>query len=127
MHIDADEAFASVYKLHYVSLIILALTLLVALFGAILFNRRVVDPLKHLNRSALEISAGNLHQRVAIEGWDEMRQLANTFNVMVERLSASDQERNRAEENLLQLNQELENKVATRTADLQRANVSAAH
>ena len=126
VHIDADEAFASVYKLHYVGLIILALTLLVALFGAILFNRRVVDPLKHLNRSALEISAGNLHQRVAIEGWDEMRQLANTFNVMVERLSASDQERNRAEENLLQLNQELENKVATRTADLQRANVSLA-
>ncbi|MEK7302268.1 MAG: PAS domain S-box protein, partial [Pseudomonadota bacterium] len=30
------------------------------------------------------------------------------------------------EENLLQLNQELENKVATRTADLQRANVSLA-
>ena len=126
VHIDADEAFASVNKLHYVGLIILALTLLVALFGAILFNRRVVDPLKHLNRSALEISAGNLHQRVAIEGWDEMRQLANTFNVMVERLNASDQERNKAEENLLQLNQELENKVAARTADLQRANVSLA-
>ena len=126
VHIDADEAFASVYKLHYVGLMILVLTLLAALLGAILFNRRVVDPLKHLNRSALEISAGNLHQRVAIEGWDEMRQLANTFNTMVERLNASDQERNKAEENLLQLNQELENKVATRTADLQRANVSLA-
>lgn len=126
VHIDADEAFASVYKLHYVGLIILFLTLLAALLGAILFNRRVVDPLKHLNRSALEISAGNLHQRVAIEGWDEMRQLADTFNIMVERLNASDQERNKAEENLLYLNQELENKVATRTADLQRANVSLA-
>lgn len=126
VHIDADEAFASVYKLHYVGLMILVLTLLAALLGAILFNRRVVDPLKHLNRSALEISAGNLHQRVGIEGWDEMRQLANTFNTMVERLNASDQERNKAEDNLLQLNQELENKVATRTADLQRANVSLA-
>ena len=126
VHIDADEAFASVHKLHFVGLIILVLTLLAALFGAILFNRRVVDPLKHLNRSALEISAGNLHQRVAIEGWDEMRQLADTFNIMVERLNASDQERNKAEENLLQLNQQLENKVAVRTADLQRANVSLA-
>ncbi len=126
VHIDAEEAFASVYKLHYVGLIILVLTLLAALLGAILFNRRVVDPLKHLNRSALEISAGNLHQRVAIEGWDEMRQLADTFNIMVERLNASDQERNKAEENLLQLNQQLENKVAVRTADLQRANVSLA-
>ncbi|WP_292995759.1 ATP-binding protein [Nitrosomonas sp.] len=126
VQIDVDEAFASVYKLHYVGLMILVMTLLAALLGAILFNRRVVDPLKHLNRSALEISAGNLHQRVAIEGWDEMQQLAHTFNNMVERLNASNQERNKAEENLLQLNQELEHRVATRTADLQRANVSLA-
>ncbi len=126
VQIDVDEAFSSVYKMHYVGLMILVLTLLAALLGAILFNRRVVDPLKNLNRSALEISASNLHQRVTIEGWDEMRQLAHTFNNMVERLSASNQERNTAEENLLQLNQELEHRVATRTADLQRANVSLA-
>ncbi|MEK7844905.1 MAG: PAS domain S-box protein, partial [Pseudomonadota bacterium] len=126
VQIDADEAFASVYKVHYVGLTILVLTLLAALLGAILFNRRVVDPLKHLNRSALEISTGNLHQRVAIEGWDEMKQLAHTFNMMVERLNASNQERSKAEKNLLQLNQELENRVAIRTADLQRANASLA-
>ena len=126
VQIDADEAFASVYKVHYVGLTILVLTLLAALLGAILFNRRVVDPLKHLNRSALEISTGNLHQRVAIEGWDEMKQLAHTFNMMVERLNASNQERSKAEKNLLQLNQELEKRVAIRTADLQRANASLA-
>ena len=126
VHIDADEAFASVHKVHYVGLMILVLTLLAALLGAVLFNRRVVDPLKHLNRSALEISAGNLHQRVAIEGWDEMRQLANTFNFMVEQLNASDQERNKAEGNLVQLNLELEHRVAARTEDLQRANVALA-
>lgn len=126
VHIEADEAFASVYKVHFVGLAILVLTLLAALLGAVLFNRRVVDPLKHLNRSALEISAGNLHQRVAVEGWDEMRQLANTFNIMVERLNASDQERDKAEENLLQLNQQLEHRVATRTDDLQRANAALA-
>jgi PAS domain S-box-containing protein len=126
VHIDAEEAFASVYKVHFIGLIILVLTLLAALLGAVLFNRRVVDPLKHLNRSALEISAGNLHQRVAVEGWDEMRQLANTFNIMVERLNASDQERSKAEENLLQLNQDLEQRVAMRTDDLQRANAALA-
>ncbi|UJP00957.1 MAG: ATP-binding protein [Nitrosomonas sp.] len=126
VHIDAEEAFASVYKVHFIGLVILVLTLLAALLGAVLFNRRVVDPLKHLNRSAMEISAGNLHQRVAIEGWDEMRQLANTFNFMVERLNASDQERNKAEGNLVQLNLELEHRVAARTEDLQRANVALA-
>ena len=108
VNIDADEAFASVYHVHFIGVVIVILTFLAALFGAFLFNRRVVDPLKHLNQSALEISAGNLHQRAAIEGWDEMRQLAQTFNLMVERLNAS--------------NLELENRVAARTDDLQRAN-----
>ncbi|SOD20755.1 response regulator [Nitrosomonas ureae] len=108
VQINADEAFASVYHVHFVGVVIVILTFLAALFGAFLFNRRVVDPLKHLNQSALEISAGNLHLRAAIEGWNEMRQLAQTFNLMVERLNAS--------------NMELENRVAARTADLQRAN-----
>lgn len=112
VHIDVDEAFASVRQVHFVGLLMLVLTLLVALLGAVLFSRRVVTPLKHLNQSALEISAGNIHQRVAIEGWDEMRQLAHTFNLMMERLNAS--------------NLELENRVSARTADLQRANTALA-
>ncbi len=112
VHIDVDEAFASVKQVHFAGLMILALTLIAALLGAILFSRRVVTPLKHLNQSALEISAGNIHQRVAIEGWDEMRQLAHTFNLMMERLNAG--------------NLELENRVAARTADLQRANTALA-
>ena len=122
VQIDAEEAFASVNKVHFIGLVILVLILFAALLGAVLFHRRVVNPLKHLNQSAMEISSGNLHQLVAIEGWDEMRQLAHTFNTMVEKLCASDQNRNKAEQNLVQLNQELEHRVATRTNDLQRAN-----
>ncbi|UJP06227.1 MAG: ATP-binding protein [Nitrosomonas sp.] len=112
VHIDADEAFASINEVYLVGWITLGLTILAALGGAVLFNRRVVTPLKHLNQSALEISAGNIHQRVAIEGWDEMRQLAHTFNLMMERLNAS--------------NLELENRVVARTVDLQRANTALA-
>ena len=110
VHIDVDEAFASVKQVHFTGLLLLTLTLVAALIGAVLFNRRVVTPLKHLNQSALEISAGNIHQRVAIEGWDEMRQLGHTFNLMMERLHAG--------------NLELENRVAARTIDLQRANTA---
>ena len=126
VQIDVEEAFASVKKVHFIGLVILILTLFAALLGAVLFHRRVVNPLKHLNRSAMEISSGNLHQLVAVEGWDEMRQLARTFNTMVEKLCASDQNRNKAEENLMRLNQELEHRVAARTGDLQRANVALA-
>ena len=122
VHIDVDEAFASVYEVHFVGLVSLMITLVAAVIGAILFNRRVVKPINQLNQSAQEISAGNLDQRVAIVGWDEMQQLAQTFNAMVERLSASDEERNKAEDNLVQLNQELEQRVEDRTVDLQRVN-----
>lgn len=126
VHVDADEAFASVNKVHFVGLMLLFMTLLAASIGAFLFNRRVVNPIKQLNQSALEIAAGNLHQRVALIGWDEMRQLAQTFNVMVERLNASHCERDRAEAKMRELNMELEHRVATRTADLQRANIALA-
>ncbi len=119
---DVDEAFANVIQIKYYSLVILGITLLGVIFGAFLFNRRVVVPLKELNRGALEIAAGNLHQRVSIAGWNEMRQLGHTFNIMVERLNASNQERRNAEQNLRQLNQELECRVEARTSDLQYAN-----
>ena len=123
---DFDEAFANVQRIKEYSMIILGITLLGVIFGAFLFNRRVVTPLKQLNQGAMEIAAGNLHQRVTIAGWNEMRQLGHTFNIMVERLNASNQERKNAEQNLRQLNQELEHRVAERTADLQHANTALA-
>ncbi len=126
VEMDVEEAFASVYRVRVTSLIILVLTLFLAILGAILFNRRLVIPLKNLNYSAQNIAAGNLHQRILIEGWNEMGQLARTFNVMVERLNASNQEREKAEMELRQLNQELEDRVAARTADLECANASLA-
>ena len=82
----------------------------------------MVTTLKNLSHSAQHIAAGNLQQRVPVEGWDEIGQLAGTFNTMTEHLNASNRERDVAENDLRQLNQELENRVAARTADLERAN-----
>ncbi|SCY72834.1 PAS domain S-box-containing protein [Nitrosospira sp. Nl5] len=119
---DADEVFAFVQRVRNFSLLILGLTLLAAILGAVLFSRRVVTTLKNLSHSAQHIAAGNLQQRVPVAGWDEIGQLASTFNTMTERLNASNSEREDAENDLRQLNQELENRVAARTADLERAN-----
>ncbi|MEK7768180.1 MAG: cache domain-containing protein, partial [Pseudomonadota bacterium] len=83
---DADEVFAPVYRVRALGLLILSLTLLAAILGAILFSRRMVTTLKTLSRSAQDIAAGNLQQRVPVEGWDEIGQLARTFNTMTERL-----------------------------------------
>ena len=121
---DADEVFAPVYRVRALGLLILSLTLLAAILGAILFSRRMVTTLKTLSRSAQDIAAGNLQQRVPVEGWDEIGQLARTFNAMTERLSASNRERETAENDLRKLNQELEERVAARTADLEQANAT---
>ncbi len=122
VQMDVDEAFAPIYRVRIFGLLILGVTLLAVIFGAILFNRRVVTPIKKLNQSASDVAAGNLNQRALVEGWNEMGQLAHTFNDMTVRLSASNQERRAAEQNLRQLNQELENRVAARTYELERAN-----
>ncbi|MDO8436891.1 MAG: PAS domain S-box protein [Nitrosomonadaceae bacterium] len=119
---DADEVFAPVYRVRTLGLVILGLTLLVAILVAILFSRRMVTTLKKLSHSAQDIAAGNLQQRVPVEGWDEIGQLARTFNAMMERLSASNREREAAENDLRKLNQELEDRVTARTADLEQAN-----
>ncbi len=120
--IDADEVFAPVYRVRTLSLVILSLTLLAAILGAILFSRRMVTTLKTLSRSAQDIAAGNLQQRVPVESWDEIGQLARSFNAMTERLSASNCEREAAENDLRKLNQELEDRVTARTADLEQTN-----
>lgn len=126
VEMDVAEAFAPIYRIRITGLIILVLTLIAAVFGAFLFNRRVVMPLKNLNRSAQDIAAGDLHQRAPVEGWNEMGELARTFNDMTVRLNASNQERENAQKNLRQLNLELEERVGMRTEDLERANAALA-
>jgi len=119
---DAEEVFAFVPRVRNYSLIVLGFTLIAAMLGALLFSRRVVTTLKNLSHSAQHIASGNLKQRVPVAGWDEIGQLASTFNTMTERLTASNRQRDAAEKDLRQLNQNLENRVAERTADLEQAN-----
>jgi signal transduction histidine kinase len=51
---------------------------------------RVLRPLRTLNERAREISARSLHRRLALTGPDdELKQLANTFDDLLDRLEAS--------------------------------------
>jgi len=109
---DAEEAFTSLAQMHIIGLTALSLTFLLAVMGALLFNRRVVMPLKSLNSCAQEVAAGNLRHHVPREGWDEIGQLASAFNAMTERLNIS--------------YQHLEARVAERTARLEEVNTELA-
>lgn len=112
VQIATEEAFAPVAKMRIMGLVVLGLTFLVAILGALLFSRRVVTPLKNLNECAQEIAAGNLHHHIPGEGWDEIGQLANAFDMMTERLAIS--------------YRHLEARVAERTVQLEQLNAELA-
>ena len=112
VQIDTEEAFASVMQMRVMGLVVLGLTFLMAILGALLFNRRVVTPLKNLNECAQAINAGNLQHHIPDEGWDEIGQLASAFNMMTERLGIS--------------YRHLEARVAERTARLEQLNAELA-
>jgi signal transduction histidine kinase len=62
-----------------VSVIVIGLTWVVA--------RRTVRPIDELGRAAAAVAAGDLSQRVAVRGSDEIAMLATRFNAMAEELS----------------------------------------
>ncbi len=88
-----------------------ALAILFTIGVQLLFSRwirrGIARPIEQLTQGAAQLSAGLLDKRVSVEGSAELAQLATAFNQMAERLQA--------------LLAELEQRVAERTADLQRA------
>jgi signal transduction histidine kinase len=66
-------------------LILLAL-LVVILGGAYLTIRRVLRPVKWLDEGVRQVSRGNLNHRVPLKRSDELRDLAEAFNDMTERI-----------------------------------------
>lgn len=57
-------------------------TVAVALLVSLLLTRRLLDPVKLLDRAATEIAARNYRYRVPVTGSDELSRLAATFNNM---------------------------------------------
>jgi nitrate/nitrite-specific signal transduction histidine kinase len=74
----------------------------------LIVSRLVIQPLKIFTEAAKEVTKGNLDVKVNIEGSDEIGQLAKSFNGMLIELQG-------ARENI-------EKKVAERTADLEKIN-----
>lgn len=77
--------------------------------------RRIVAPINALSRAANELAAGRLDTRVRIARSDEIGRLAGAFNHMAGQLAAANDE-------LRTLNEELEQRVVQRTAQLTESN-----
>ena len=66
--------------------VLLLLLMLAILGGAFLTIRRVLRPVKWLNDGVREVSRGNLDHRVPLKKSDELRDLAEAFNTMTDRI-----------------------------------------
>ncbi|MBE0519070.1 MAG: HAMP domain-containing protein, partial [Thermoplasmata archaeon] len=105
---DSAEVMQPLSELR-TSITLLALLLAAAsVFVTHMFARSITSPLKRLTKAAVDMSHGNLDRRVEVDRKDEIGQLAQAFNGMAEELD--------------DLYDDLEVKVATRTAELQVAN-----
>lgn len=89
----------------------------------------VIQPLSRMVTTVEQVAAGDFSQRVDIYSSDEVGHLAQSFNIMVQELEVYTEKlkreialRKQAEENVLQLNQELEQRVRDRTAQLEATN-----
>ena len=97
-------------------------TTIILCFGALVLSsllgiftsRWISKPILNLSKAAQKISSGKLNQQVEIEGTEELRILAHSFNQMAEQLSSSFTA-------LEKMNEQLETRVEQRTAQLKES------
>ena len=106
-----DTALAVPNSLRRRVIWIATIGLLAGLTMAWITSRQVVRPLARLTGRADAITAGDLSSSIDVEGQDEVRRLARSFETMRSRLDASQRE-------LSEWSLELENRVRERTDQL---------
>ena len=78
-------------KIQYLFIFFIAIILI--LLSSYFSTNHISRPLEQLRESAIEISRGNFHQRVKVQGKSEIAELGNAFNQMSEKLENVDKQR----------------------------------
>ncbi|HEY6094733.1 MAG TPA: EAL domain-containing protein, partial [Gallionellaceae bacterium] len=107
--IDSDEALAPTTRLRHLTYLALLLFLATSGLMAYVLGRRLTRPIRALTNAAERISMGDLTLRNQKYRHDELGRLGAAFNRMTDALSVAQRT--------------LEQRVADRTAELQRANL----
>jgi len=88
--VDSDQRIADLQVLAVVSAIALAVMAAVSMGFGWLIAGRVLRPLRTITTAARDISATDLHKRLALDGPDdEFKELGDTFDGLLGRLEAS--------------------------------------
>ena len=89
---QVDQARAEINRVTGFALLLLFVTLgasiLIAISVAFTLNRSVTRPIVALTATATELAGGNLEARAEINSADELGQLADSYNIMADRISA---------------------------------------
>ena len=108
------DVFASSVELKKTFVVLGVIFMGTALILTIGINRSIVDPLKHLIRSADRIAKGDLSKPVTPEGSDEIGVLSRSFETMRTKLVES-------LESITRHNADLENRVEVRTQQIKES------
>jgi len=115
MDIAAKTIIAYERKLLWIAIFVFAVAIPLSSFAGWLLGRRLASPIIALKEGAERIAKGRLDYRVAASVYDEIGQLAKSFNYMSERLAQSMEEIQKAHD-------KMELQVKERTAELVQAN-----
>lgn len=114
--IDTATAFAGVKSVYMSAFILAVASVLFSYFVAMYLSSTITKPLSSLTQQMQNMSKGQLDVVVDIKSKDEVGFLAFNFKKMASDLKNSKQE-------LLDLNRDLENKVAERTKQLEELTI----
>lgn len=92
----ADEIQDVVQTTHSfvnILVIICASACIILLLISLMFSGYITKPINELKNVAVSISKGNLRQRIKVSGKNEIANLADTFNIMSEKLENMDRHR----------------------------------
>jgi len=98
--VDKAEAFASLWNLRKLVLVMGGVCSAAAIAIGIVFSLSIARPIKRLKYATERIADGNFNHRVSITSRDEIGTLANSFNNMTLKLTYEITERKKMEEEL---------------------------
>jgi two-component system NtrC family sensor kinase len=113
--ISEARAFRAVNRLVIRSLLFASMVVTLAFLVAIFFSRSLTRPLDTLMKGMGRVSEGDLTGQIQVQSRDEIASLAASFNLMIRDLNQSRTE-------LEEINRDLEEKVKSRTRELELQN-----